>query len=116
MCLDCYQQAGSPKIDNELVRDLVKAIDAVYYCSCVGGHLHILLDDWNTDCLQSCIEWHERNENDADAEQLAAEAKCIELLKRASQDEISSALAICEGYFEVEGLKAENYQCRGRVI
>src|SRR5690348_1783765 len=49
MCCGCWEDEGSPRIDNERVRGVQPLIEAVYKHNGVGGNLHIVLDDNNID-------------------------------------------------------------------
>ncbi len=47
MCCGCWEEDGAPRIDNAKVRAVQALIAAVYEHDCVGGNLHIVLDDNN---------------------------------------------------------------------
>lgn len=92
MCLTCYEEYGSPKINNPLVRELSAAIDEIYEFSGVGSGLHIVLDDWNLEDshVLFCRDWCESHLDNDD--ELAACRKCADLLLRATIEERASAL------------------------
>ena len=122
MCYGCWEEAGKPQIDTPAVVDAAAAVEAVYEHSCVGGNLHIVLDDWNIEdshlefCSQ-CIDgagvmplddnaadFHrqyneQRRANPDPPEQLAAERRCCELFKALTEDERASALALHDGFW-----------------
>ena len=122
MCYGCWTEAGKPQIDTPAVRAAAAAVAEVYEHSCVGGNLHIVLDDWNIEddnleFCRGCIEgkgampgieegsphWafnERRRANPDPPEQLAAEQKCYELFKALSLDERSAALALRDGFWE----------------
>jgi hypothetical protein len=107
------------------VRAAAAAIAEVYEHSCVGGNLHIVLDDWNLEdgnleFCDGCItgagqmplepdahEAHQRynrekRDNPDPPEQLAAERRCHDLLKVLTEEERASALALNDGFWTVE--------------
>jgi hypothetical protein len=123
MCYGCWEEAGKPQIDNARVRAAVSLIEDVYQHSCVGGNLHIVLDDWNVEdgnlefCSQ-CIdaagvmplgenppEFHvrfnsEKRKHPDPPDQLAAERACCDAFKAMSETERLSALALSDGYWD----------------
>lgn len=104
MCANCWEELGSSQIDSAAVRAAATAIRAVYDHSCVGGHLHIALDDWNLDDgnLESCGQWLDEDP-DADIKQADAERHCLRLLKAMPEDERESALALHYGFWTPAG-------------
>jgi len=92
MCDKCWETAGSPRIETPEVHAAVACIDPVYDESAVGGHLHILLDDWNVDDddLEFC-------EKDADPGLTVAEAACLAAFRLLTPDQRMSALALHDG-------------------
>lgn len=124
MCFGCWEDAGKPAIDTPAVRAAALAIAEVYEHSCVGGNLHIVLDDWNIEdgnlefCRQ-CIEGagvmplgdhaidmhHRYNEtkraNPDPPEQLAAERRCHDLFAALTEEERAAALALNDGFWKV---------------
>ena len=117
MCYGCWEEGGTPQIDNEKVRAAVALVEAVYDHSCVGGNLHIVLDDWNIEdhslefcsyCIDhggvmppdQCNEVHESYQAEKRAhpdppEQLAVERVCCDAFMAMTEDERLSALALC---------------------
>lgn len=51
MCINCYIEAGSPKIVNEKVLEAARLIQQLYETENggAGGYGHIVFDDWNVD-------------------------------------------------------------------
>lgn len=49
MCDNCWREAGSPTERTPNTDRLVKLIEQLYEIHCVGGPLHVVLDDWNVD-------------------------------------------------------------------
>ena len=124
MCHGCWVEEGQPVVDTPTVRAAAKAIAEVYEHSCVGGNLHIVLDDWNLEddslaFCDGCIkrnglmdpEHYKRFPNDRreedSPEQLAAERRCHDLFAAMTVPERASALALYDGFWKVsspEGL------------
>jgi len=119
MCYGCWVEYAKPAIDTPAIREVVKVIEEVYSYSCVGGNLHIVLDDWNLEdhSLAFCKREIERGghpedpnhspwytkiklENPDSPEQLAVERKCHDLLFALTEPERASALALYDGYWE----------------
>lgn len=108
MCYGCWVEAGSPAIVTEATKTAAELVREVYVHNCVGGNLHIVLDDWNLEDedLDYCdgqlaglrrgeIERHQGFDS---AEEWAAEEACSAALRKLSLDERASALAIFEGW------------------
>jgi hypothetical protein len=57
MCLNCWQEAGSPTELPPNANDLITMINELYSTEkgSTGGPLHIVLDDWNLE--DDNIEW-----------------------------------------------------------
>jgi hypothetical protein len=106
MCVNCWIERGSPQINNDKVKSLVEVIGRVYDISCVGGLLHIVLDEWNLEdenvkwCLEDAIpeNFHQHSE-----EEIAIEIECALALLSATEEERGSALARFEGFTNEEG-------------
>jgi hypothetical protein len=105
MCHGCWVEYGQPQIDSSAVREAARAIAAVYDFSCVGGDLHIVIDDWNLedDNLEWCAGEIDKNEFHASTEQLASERLCLDLLRPLSEDERASALALYDRFWKPDG-------------
>ena len=123
MCCGCWNEDGGTIIDNEKVRAVQPLIQAVYDCSCVGGNLHIVLDDTNLEdsnlefcryCIdhggvmppEKCNEVHERYQNEKRAnpdppDQLAVERACCDALMAMTYDERVSALGLWDGCWKL---------------
>ena len=105
MCYGCYEEFGKPTIVNDLTKAAAVAIARVYECRCAGGNLHIVVDDWNLDDedIAFCIKYIGNGgfEGQDDPEKLIAESECAEMLKRMTLEERVSALAIYDGFLEI---------------
>lgn len=116
MCCGCWEDEGSPRIDNERVRGVQLLIEAVYDHNGVGGNLHIVLDDNNIEDgnLAFCLEtidrgghpedpnhspWYTQSKlDDPDSpEQLAAERACCVALQAMTYEERASAMGLWDG-------------------
>jgi hypothetical protein len=101
VCLDCWDAHDSPAIDTPAVRAAARRIADVYEHSCVGGHLHIVIDDWNLedDDLAYCEGSIRENVHGDPPEQLAAERSALAALHGLSEAERASALALHDGFW-----------------
>jgi hypothetical protein len=117
MCCSCWLEHGAAQIDTPAVRAVLPLIARVYEFSCVGGNLHIVLDDDNLEdhSLEFCRQQIEAggyrrppahvavlgpDEPDS-PEQLAAELACYVALRALTFEERVSALGLhngCWGY------------------
>lgn len=102
MCIDCWKSYDEPRIINDFTRKIAKAISKVYKYHCTGGHLHIVIDDWNLDneSVSFCRDYIDKNKFKYSAGQIEAEKECVTLLILASIEERASALAIQRGYID----------------
>jgi hypothetical protein len=100
MCSACWSEEGEPAINTPAVREAAAAVEAVYNHSCVGGNLHIVLDDWNIedDSLEFCRVQIERGDHGTEEER-ATERRCHDLMRALSVPERASALALYSGYW-----------------
>ena len=103
MCRDCWKFYGNPKIINDVTKTLAEQIDYVYSFHGAGGHLHIVIDDWNLDdeSLKFCLKQIEENHFNYSKEQLDAERACAILFLDISLDERVAAMAIQRRFFDV---------------
>lgn len=91
MCEGCYEEYGRPLVKCGSTDKVVSLIAAIYENSCVGGGMHIQLDDWNI----------EDDHFDAECEgflETDTERQCFALMKAMSLDERATALAMYDGY------------------
>ena len=49
MCTSCWEELGRPRLDTPKVREAAALIATLYQHQGVGGHFHIVTDDWNVD-------------------------------------------------------------------
>jgi hypothetical protein len=92
MCCGRYQEAGSPKIDNEKVRRLAALKPAIDEF----GHLHIIVDDWNLEDshIKFCRREVEQNSKNESERERQEEREFLDLMATMSLDERYSAFAI----------------------
>lgn len=104
MCQGCYNLYGEHKIANDSVLRAAKLIEQVYEFSCVGGNLHIVLDDWNIEDnnVEFCIRAITENKFNNTPEQLAIENECALLLRGMRMEERCSALGLYDKFWRVE--------------
>ena len=88
MCVDCWKEYDSPTIDTPDVRAVAVLIADLYQEHGTGGGLHVLVDDWNIDIL------------DGYDLSTALERRCLEALRKLSEDERASALALHDGFWK----------------
>lgn len=103
MCMSCWAELGEPAIDTPAVRAAIALVDEVYEFSCVGGNLHIVIDDFNIDddnlefCAKQIADVRAGRPStfaDVAPEQLCAEEACLAALWPMSIDERASVLAL----------------------
>ena len=91
MCIGCYEEYESPVERCGTTEQVVVLIREIYEESCVGGGMHIQLDDWNLDDehFDSECEGFLKTEN---------ERACFALMKAMTVEQRATALAICNGF------------------
>jgi hypothetical protein len=103
MCYTCYQEEGAPRLDTSLVREAARLIAEVYKFSCVGGHLHIAIDDYNVDnCSLDFCEKSRQADSEISDGQRIAEMLCLESLRALSEPERVSAIGLHDGFWSVD--------------
>lgn len=98
MCKGCWEEAGSPQIDNPQVREAERLISELYEIHSAGGDLHIVLDDWNVgdNHLDFCFNVIDKDLK-LDTHDKSLHLQIYEKLKRMNEEERISALALCDG-------------------
>lgn len=99
MCRSCYEEAGSPWVDNERVREAARLAARVYEFDCVGGNLHCMLDDDNIDD-EFVAQPFMQHIKESTPEQLKAERACLAAYQALSEAERWSAQAILHGHID----------------
>lgn len=104
MCIDCYQEAGSPCIINDNVIDAANLININLLLDSVGGYAHIVIDDWNleNEHIEYCIEAANKRSHSwvSEASRLVS-LQVLAKLKDLSLEERYTAMAIAEGIIEL---------------
>lgn len=102
MCWGCWEEYGKPAIVNDKTRALADAINEVYEQSCVGGNLHVVVDDFNIDddLVNGMWEDIDKNIYELDPDELEVERRCLKLLCEATVEERASALAVQYGIID----------------
>jgi len=102
MCIDCWKHYGSPEIVNDITTTLASLISLIYEYHGAGGHLHIVIDDWNLDddSIKFCLHQIEENHYNYSKEQVESERACAVLMLNSSLDERASALALERTFFD----------------
>lgn len=109
MCKGCWQEYGSPQIDNDKVREVARLVRVLYrdLDQTTGGMLHVQLDDFN-------IEDHFWTHDDENPQErvfapylitlherqpFEVEWLIVEQMAALSEIERASALALADGYW-----------------
>lgn len=111
MCLTCWEDRGCPRLISPKVVHAAKLVERVYDHSCVGGQLHIQLDDWNIDDDFWTDEDHPTRmpcASEYDPEAMAAFVECFDVMRHMTLAERASAIAYADGYFEFDPDVAAN--------
>lgn len=100
MCEGCWNEHSSPAIDTPEVREAARLIAQVYQHSCVGGGLHIVVDDFNIEAshVRWCLE--HLDEHVEPGEEREVTRRCGEaLLALPSDEHRAAAVALHDGYW-----------------
>lgn len=105
MCQSCWDELDQPRIVNDLTESVATMISEVYDYHEVGGHAHIVLDDWNLEDehIDYCLDVVNKGGHDDEEvtqDQLKVEKACLEALKQMTLEERASALAIYYGFID----------------
>jgi hypothetical protein len=108
MCINCWQEAGYKTIINDRVKEAARLVEELYLTESggVGGYGHIVFDDWNLDCVASCLHDAENalyKDNLCEETRLASMA-ALKAFEALSEDERASALALYEGFIKEDNL------------
>lgn len=98
MCMDCWENYGSPRLDTDAVRVVVGLIEQVYDYNAAGGGAHIVLDDWNIedDDIRWCID--NLSECSEAGPERVVTMECLSALLGLTLPERASALAMVDGF------------------
>lgn len=111
MCELCWEENGSPKIDNARVRFVSELIASLYESHVSGGHAHVIVDDFNVSndtivwAFNNIMEQAEKF-NPADEEynpvEVVRSSFVICAMLFLAREERASALALHDGYWKPE--------------
>ena len=107
MCVECWEDLGSPKLDTPKVREAGALIARLYEeISFVGSPMHVQLDDWNIDGSffsgDTLRDIYQPDYQTLDDEQRALVLETHAAMCALSEDERASALALESGYWQGE--------------
>lgn len=99
MCIECWKELGKPKMRTPQIERCAELVDELYQFNPVGGHLHIVTDDWNLEdhSVEFCRKYVEEQEP---TEQTHVEAQIIQLMQPMSEEERGAVLAISSGFVD----------------
>ncbi len=109
MCYGCWDEYGKPDIVNEKTEAALALVRQVYEAprGGAGGHLHIVLDDWNLE--NSSIEYCQQGHSSPDWhgppmhwELTEVEAQCAKAFLSMTMAERASTLAKYDEFFGTE--------------
>lgn len=104
MCLDCYKEAGSPKIINDKTIKVAKLVTYLYDLEDCGGACHIVVDDWNleNEHIEFCLEYLEKGKEKYSELSYNTQTQLLNLMSELTLDERYSAMAINYGVLEIK--------------
>lgn len=102
MCRDCWEEYGCPADVTEEIRHAAALIAEVYLQHGAGGHLHIVVDDWNIEdgYISYCSDLINQKAYSDAPEQLSAERAACDALMSMTVTERAVALALHDGLLE----------------
>lgn len=109
MCYNCWEEAGKPAIITSKTNAAAKLVAEVYEFDSVGGHCHIVLDDFNIEdkdvdsCLKKILNEPDRERYTTD--QVDIQKRCMAAFLLLTEAERASALALFEGWIENDNYK-----------
>ncbi len=104
MCYSCWSEAGHPATLNANVQSAAAYCSQLYDLDSVGGHAHIVSDDWNLEDehVDFCIEACKNNTNNKTTKQRIIENEFLQIMKKLTIEERASALALFEGFISCD--------------
>jgi len=96
MCEGCWEEHGSPKIDNAKVRAAARLVRRLYETFPTGGNLHIITDDWNISDRD--IEFCSGFKSEMKPDELA----CLNAFSEMTKAERASALGLVDEFWEFD--------------
>jgi hypothetical protein len=116
MCYGCYEDYGFPALVSDKTLAAADLVKRLFDLSCVGGNLHIVVDDWNiedsnlafcAECVARSVAGKPGRYDTTDPETVAAEVACLSALQALTIEERATALAIYDGYLSRDGTATE---------
>lgn len=107
MCRSCWENIYNfASLDTPDIRKLAGLIGQVYKYSLSGGHLHVVIDDWNLDDdnVNFALKYITSIEDQPgiDRRLIDLEWKCLFFLVNMTVEDRASALAMYEGFVRTE--------------
>jgi hypothetical protein len=104
MCMSCFkahvEEVGRTEVTDDM-RAVLPLIAAVYEESCVGGNLHIVVDDWNIE--DHHVKWCAEIPN-----LTAAEQACVDALLALTEAQRNEVMLL-ESAYEESDIKGDEY-------
>lgn len=101
MCIDCWNDHGSPAIWNEDVRKAVELIREIYRNDEMGNPLHVVLDDWNIEQDEFIEVYEGAGAESIPAAAVQAAKSLAPVFLELTVEERASALAYAHGFLAI---------------
>ena len=102
MCYSCWAEDGKPSELPENADVIVEAINELYVRpdGFTGGPMHVVTDDWNVDCVETCLRNVDRDlaAGTWSRETCEAARKVGELMLPLTENQRSAVLAKRDGF------------------
>jgi hypothetical protein len=98
MCIDCWLDYEDSKVINDKVTTAVKLINELYDYHSAGGNLHVVLDDWNLDSIETCKNFID---NEQDPIKKEIELRVYNHISNITENELASALALKSSFITI---------------
>jgi hypothetical protein len=97
MCLNCFKEEGyTVEHPSEKILEAVMLIKELYntFEGGAGGYGHVVFDDWNLDCIDSCLKDAYSSAYDMDEETRKASIRALEYCNKLTENELANALRL----------------------
>jgi hypothetical protein len=102
VCYFCWAEGGKPSELPENTGEIVEAINDLYAQpdGFTGGPMHVVTDDWNVDCVETCLRNVDRDlaARSYSRETCELARKVGELMLPLTEDQRSAVLAKRDGF------------------
>jgi hypothetical protein len=100
VCYFCWAEGGKPSELPENADEIVELINELYAQpdGFTGGPMHVVTDDWNVDCVETCLRDVESGRGVWSRETCEAARKVGERLLPLTEDQRSAVLAKRDGF------------------